>query len=703
MSNTAYYIYMEDNKQKIIDLFEANVFGKKYTENGNSHCGSEGHWLEEKIGIKHNSKTEADILGYELKSKTSSKISFGDWCPNIDRDGSQIKLKWWNNDESKTKFMNQYGGFNKEKKRWSWANPIKYNSYNKFGQKFTIKDDGLYVIYNNKKDTYYESREIKTQAMEHDVILFGWSHDEMEKKLTKKFNQNGYIRPIKSDDDVYIGLQFGKPINYKEFVDNIKNDNIYLDPGTYVGNPRPYMQWRANNKWFDNREKNNLDIKYIMKNLPTENNQTKNYKKNTLTVVDLFCGCGGLTTGLTQAGIDVLAGIDIWDKAIDTYISNHEHHGLCKNLVNYKPVDFIKDTNIIDFDVLVGGPPCQGFSMAGKRDNKDPRNSLFMEYIKYLNYFKPKAFIMENVVGILSMKTQTGELVKDIILEELSVNYECSYYKLSSADFEVPQNRKRIIFIGFRKDLNIKPTEPNTINAKNHIPVKTILDDKSKIDKKYFLSEKALNGIRRKKALMKEKGNGFGAQFLDFDKPSYTIPARYWKDGYDALVKYSETEIRRLTVKELAKIQTFPEDYDFKGSDREIIMQIGNAVACKFAYHLGKYISEILNNNCDRTKPTKIGELFNESEEELKPKKIIKSKTIKKQEPLSESEEELKPKKIIKSKTIKKQEPLSESDSEDVKHKKTIKSKTIKKQEPLSESEEELKPKKIIKSKTIKK
>lgn len=82
--------------------------------------------------------------------------------------------------------------------------------------------------------------------------------------------------------------------------------------------------------------------------------------------------------------------------------------------------------------------------------------------------------------------------------------------------------------------------------------------------------------------------NGFGAQYLNFDKPSYTIPARYWKDGYDALVRYNDTDIRRLTTLELKRIQTFPDDYVILGSKKDVIMQIGNAVACRFAYHLGK-------------------------------------------------------------------------------------------------------------------
>jgi DNA (cytosine-5)-methyltransferase 1 len=218
-----------------------------------------------------------------------------------------------------------------------------------------------------------------------------------------------------------------------------------------------------------------------------------------------------------------------------------------------------------------------------------------MEYVKYINYFNPKAFIMENVIGILSMKTDNNEKVIDIILSLLNINYNCIVNKLYASDFEVPQNRRRTIIIGIRKDLNIIPKEPKTIlSIDNRIPVKNILIPKNDIDKKYYLSEKAILGINNKKNKSKEKGHGFGAQFLNFDKPSYTIPARYWKDGYDALVKYNDNEIRRLTILELKRIQTFPDDYILEGNNKEIITQIGNAVPCKFAYHLGKYIIHTL-------------------------------------------------------------------------------------------------------------
>jgi DNA (cytosine-5)-methyltransferase 1 len=353
----------------------------------------------------------------------------------------------------------------------------------------------------------------------------------------------------------------------------------------------------------NDKEKVVEEPKIILSNEETEetlpqNTQITEVDIKTLNVIDLFCGCGGMSKGLTDAGLNVIAGIDIWDKAVESYNKNYHHKAYCADLTQLPPEKFNELYNKENkgIDILVGGPPCQSFSIAGKRDKNDPRNALFMEYVKYLDYFKPKAFIMENVIGMLSKKTANGEKVIDIIMEQLNRNYNCIINKLYASDFEVPQNRRRTIIIGIRKDLQILPKEPEPIIKSVHdrIPVKTILIPKEDVDKKYYLSEKALAGIANKKCVNKEKGFGFGAQMLDFNKPSYTIPARYWKDGYDALVKYNEKEIRRLTITELKRIQSFPDNYIINGSNKDIIMQIGNAVATTFAYHLGKYIINTL-------------------------------------------------------------------------------------------------------------
>jgi DNA (cytosine-5)-methyltransferase 1 len=253
----------------------------------------------------------------------------------------------------------------------------------------------------------------------------------------------------------------------------------------------------------------------------------------------------------------------------------------------------IKKDNI---DIIVGGPTCQSYSISGRRDKNDPRNSLFIEFVKFLNYFNPKGFIMENVIGILSAKNNENVKFIDIIMEELGKNYNIVLCKLYASDFEVPQNRRRVIIFGIRKDLNILPTEPLPILLEeNRIPVRTILLPRNEVDKKYYLSERAIAGIKAKKEKSKRDGKGFGAQFLNLDKPSYTIPARYWKDGYDALVKYDEDNIRRLTILELKRIQSFADDFILEGNRQEQIMQIGNAVASRFAYHLGKHMITMLS------------------------------------------------------------------------------------------------------------
>lgn len=317
--------------------------------------------------------------------------------------------------------------------------------------------------------------------------------------------------------------------------------------------------------------------------------------KEDMNVIDLFCGCGGMTHGLTEAGLNVVAGIDIWDIAIQSYSANCQHTAVCADLTQLSPEDFDKQYNISqnDIDIVVGSPPCQSFSMAGRRKPNDPRNLLYMEYVKYIDYFQPKALLMENVIGMLSMKNESGKKVIDVIMQYLSVNYNCIICKVYASDFEVPQNRRRVIIIGIRKDLNIIPQHPEIVSVER-FAVKTVLEAKDNIPANHYLSQKAINGIKNKKEKSKQKGNGFGAQFLDIDKPSYTIPARYWKDGYDALVKYDENTIRRLTILELKRIQSFPDDYKLIGTKQDIITQIGNAVPCRLAYHLGRYLINTL-------------------------------------------------------------------------------------------------------------
>ena len=275
-----------------------------------------------------------------------------------------------------------------------------------------------------------------------------------------------------------------------------------------------------------------------------------------LNVLDLFCGCGGMTQGIKRT-CNIVCGIDIWDRAVESYDANHNHPSLCADLTQLPPDVFHAEHGSPHVDVIVGGPPCQGFSIAGRRKSNDPRNALFMEFCKYIAFYKPRMFLMENVMGILSMKTESDERAIDIIMQKLAapsahVQYRCRINKLYASDFGVPQNRRRVIIVGIRDDLHLTPEPilPVIHDKAQRVPVSTVLEAEGDVDPKHFLSERAIAGIGRRKAQMKARKHGYGAQYLKLDQPSYTIPARYWKDGDSALVKYSDTRIRRLTITE---------------------------------------------------------------------------------------------------------------------------------------------------------
>jgi len=311
-----------------------------------------------------------------------------------------------------------------------------------------------------------------------------------------------------------------------------------------------------------------------------------------LNVIDLFCGCGGFAKGFTNAGLNVVAGIDFWKVAIDSYSSNYNHLSLCVDLKEFPPEVLLRQhigSKIgLNIDIIIGGPPCQGFSTMGNRDPNDPRNSLFMEFVKYVYFFLPSAFVIENVTGILTMKTSSGENVIDIIINHLNPSYNCKIFKVSASDYDVPQERKRIIIMGIRKNRSIEPSLPLETSKYNKIPVKIVLLDEDEVDAKYYLSQPIVDKITSGKKT-------YGVKFIDINKPCNTILAGYGKSGgYTSLVKYSDTKIRKLIPLELGSIQTFPDDYIFKGTENDIIKQIGNAVPCNLAYHIAKHLSELL-------------------------------------------------------------------------------------------------------------
>ena len=317
-------------------------------------------------------------------------------------------------------------------------------------------------------------------------------------------------------------------------------------------------------------------------------------------VVSLFAGCGGLDLGLIKAGHKIVLATDIDKDCKKTYDYNFDHQLLLKD------VKFLKGEELPNYDLLCGGFPCQGFSIANAyRHVNDERNELYLEIVRLLNETKPKYFLAENVAGILSIGK--GEVVKQIVKEfsECGNGYRVQKYLLNAADYGVPQGRKRVIFLGVSHDIdkektnslfeNFPPRKTHSIkNEKNLLPYKTLRD--TIFDLPDPDSEEGAVIPNHIGTNHRVKINGYmGNRKLDWDKISPTIVGRGGGTGGAVIAVHPNCD-RRFTVRETARIQTFPNDFIFHGSTGSQFRQIGNAIAVEFAYHLGKTLKDWEDN-----------------------------------------------------------------------------------------------------------
>jgi DNA (cytosine-5)-methyltransferase 1 len=316
------------------------------------------------------------------------------------------------------------------------------------------------------------------------------------------------------------------------------------------------------------------------------------------TAVDLFCGAGGMSEGFKMAGYDILLGIELDESAANTYERNNPNVELIRKDIRYVSDEEIKTRlKRRKVDVVIGGPPCQGFSRANTRKNRaDKRNKLYLEFVRIVKMLKPNFFVIENVSGFLKAK-DGRKFIIDSIKEQLPA-YKIDGRVLTASDYGVPQKRKRTFVIGRRGRGEI-PFPENTAAAvdSEQIAVKRILLPKNEIDKRLFYSKRLITGFEKRERKNRAKKMGFRWQFLNPEKPSYTIPARYYKDGANALVRYSENEVRMLSTRECAKIQTFPDNYVFAESRIQTYKQIGNAVPPMMAKAVAKKVLKCLNDN----------------------------------------------------------------------------------------------------------
>jgi len=227
-------------------------------------------------------------------------------------------------------------------------------------------------------------------------------------------------------------------------------------------------------------------------------------KKKKLQILDLFAGCGGLSQGFRDEGFSVPFANEFWKPAQDSYEASHKDTILFKEdirkLTNEKIDKVMKNKKIKKIDIIIGGPPCQGFSMAGSRKVNDPRNKLFIEFVRIVNHLEPLFFVFENVKGLLTMKSLNGEKIIDQIINEFKKvdgGYDVKFRVLNSADYGVPQKRERVILIGAR--LNVKGTLLHPIPT--HAPKKNLSEIKSWFNRngKYFfnIDEKTLREVFR--------------------------------------------------------------------------------------------------------------------------------------------------------------------------------------------------------------
>ena len=306
-------------------------------------------------------------------------------------------------------------------------------------------------------------------------------------------------------------------------------------------------------------------------------------------VVSLFSGAGGLDLGFKMAGHHIIWANDIYEDAVETYKKNIGNHIVCKD------INLINEHDISDCDIVIGGFPCQGFSVANtKRNIEDTRNQLYKQLIRVISAKKPKFFLAENVKGITNLAK--GEVFKMIIDDFTNIGYRVKYQILNAADFGVPQSRLRVIIIGVRNDIDWEYVYPNPTHTKNG-------NDKQN---KWISVSEALNNIpnpdepnnllNHTYSKYKLNINGYiGHRLLDPNKPAPTVTARGDNKGGVVIHPHPNGK-RRMSCRELALIQSFPIDYEFIGNNSSVYRQIGNAVPPLLGYAVANVFNQYKGN-----------------------------------------------------------------------------------------------------------
>ena len=353
-------------------------------------------------------------------------------------------------------------------------------------------------------------------------------------------------------------------------------------------------------------------------------NTSKDKSRKQLTVLDLFCGCGGLSSGFEKQDFKVLAGIDNWSDSLITFERNHNGaKGLLMDLADFDPKELKRTFGKVD--VIVGGPPCQGFSISGKRNPNDPRNRLYLGFVETVAELKPKAFLLENVPNLVSM---AGGKIKDQIIKDFTdLGYDVKYKIMLASDYGVPQNRRRVVFLGMLGGNNFEFPEPIFTDKEKKITAKQALSD--------LPEDSVIDGTKNKadtfsdyQSVMRKKTKQiFNHQTSKHSQKTIDIIALVPDGGnYKNLPKHLQ-ETRKVhiawtrynslkpsatidtghrhhfhyqynripTVRESARLQSFPDDFIFIGSKTSQYKQVGNAVPPIMAEQIAKALAIALN------------------------------------------------------------------------------------------------------------
>jgi DNA (cytosine-5)-methyltransferase 1 len=352
-----------------------------------------------------------------------------------------------------------------------------------------------------------------------------------------------------------------------------------------------------------------------------------------INVVDLFSGIGGLSLGFENAGFNILGGVDNWETACLTYDYNHKSKSLCADLSTCSTNEILDNFSISNEDVhvVVGGPPCQGFSTIGNRNDEDPRNNLVFSYIKHVMNMRPHYFVMENVNGILLAKNRKlCEIVKDEVAKH---GYQLIYKEVVSADYGVPQLRKRVIFVGW--DVTLKPFLFPKPTQGHHTTVGDAILDLPALEAGESVSQYcsspltdyqrwARNGCtelhnhqaaNHSKKLIEiishipDGGNrksipdhlqpksGFHNSYarLDSKKPAIAVTSNMRKPSSARATHPKQN--RGLTVREGLRLQSFKDDFIILGSRTDQYLQVGNAVPPLLGLAMGAQLKKIYEAN----------------------------------------------------------------------------------------------------------